>query len=37
MASLRIHLNSSQIVSPFLLLNGLVMVANEGTIVCQSF
>ena len=35
--SLHIHFNPSQNVSPFLLLNGLVMVTNEGSIACKCF
>ena len=35
--SLHIHFNPSQNVSPILLLNGLVMVLNEGSIVCKCF
>ena len=33
--SLQIHFNPSQNVSSILFLNGLVMVANEGSIVCK--
>ena len=35
--SLHIHFNPSQNVSPILLLNGLVMVTNEGSIACKCF
>ena len=35
--SLHIHFNPSQNVSPFLLLNGLVMVTNEASIACKCF
>ena len=35
--SLHIHFNPSQNVSPVLLLNGLVMVTNEGSIACKCF
>ena len=35
--SLRIHFNPSQTVSPILLLNGLVIVINEGSIACKCF
>ena len=35
--SWHIHFNPSQNVSPILLLNGLVMVTNEGSIACKCF
>ena len=35
--SLHIHFNPSQNVSSILLLNGLVMVTNEGSIACECF
>ena len=35
--SLHIHFKPSQNVSPILLLNGLVMVTNEGSIACKCF
>ena len=35
--SLHIHSNHSQNVSPIVLLNGLVMVTNEGSIACKCF
>ena len=35
--SLHIHLIPSQNVSPLLLLNGVVMVINEGSIACKCF
>ena len=35
--TLHIHFNPSQNVSPILLLNGLVMTTNEGSIACKCF
>ena len=35
--SLHVYFNLSQDVSPFLLVNSLVIVANEGSIVCKCF
>ena len=35
--SLHIHFNPSQNVSPILVLNGVVMVTNEGSIACKCF
>ena len=35
--SLHIYFNPSQDVSPVLLLNGLMMVANEGSTACKCF
>ena len=35
--SVHIHFNPSQSVSPILLLNGLVIVTNEGLIACKYF
>ena len=35
--SLHINFNPSQNVSPILLLNGLLMLTNEGSIACKCF